>query len=806
MEISKLARESRSGRSLATSVVLANLLLLIGPRAVSAAPSLVRYPYLTDLQPSHVIVNFATDTVAPAATVSWRAGPGASCADSSVTATGTSMQVNGVTEYQFSAALGNLAHQSQYSYRVCQAGSDLLGADPSPVFMTGPGPSTFSFAVLGDWGDARSGNNPDQANVLQHIAESGASFVVTTGDNAYPSGSQTDYGDLLSQHQSSSGVFAPNFWKSVGAGMPAFPAVGNHGFSLASVQFTNWPEAATVGASGGRYQNDTYCCLWNTSPGNYPSTWYAFDYGPARFYVLDAAWSESNVGAAPGGVYQLDHDYHWTTTSPQYLWLANDLATHNTPLKFAFFHYPLYTDGGEPSDTYLQGAAPQLEGLLASNGVDMVFNGHAHIYERNLSSFTVPNSSPPVPLVDYVTGGGGAQLQSVIRHSAFDQYATSIYHFLLVQVNGSGQVIVTPQGEVGGTGSWGTFDVQTYNYVPPGAMSGTVTDAKNGQPISGATVSYRQGSTTTNSSGSYRLSNVAPGSYPVTASATNHLSQSQNVTVTSSQTTDQNFSLAPIPPMYTLDGYGGLHPNGTSPPLAITAYWSGWKIAHAAALLPDGSGGYVLDGYGGLHPFGSTASIVGEAYWSGWDIARDVVLLPTSSGTSPAGYTLDGYGGVHPFGKAPPVHGASYFGFDIAKRIALLSDGSGGYVLDGYGGLHPFAVGSSPQPPPVVSVYWPNWNIARDVILTPGSTGTTVAGFTLDGYGGLHPFGLESPPTGFPYWNWDIARAVRFADSSRPSSPAGWVLDGYGGVHPFGGAPAQSGPYFGFDIAVQLIR
>ena len=44
----------------------------------------------------------------------------------------------------------------------------------------------------------------------------------------------------------------------------------------------------------------------------------------------------------------------------------------HTPLKLAFFHYPLHVDnGGEPTDTYLDGPN-SLEGLLATNNVDIV--------------------------------------------------------------------------------------------------------------------------------------------------------------------------------------------------------------------------------------------------------------------------------------------------------------------------------------------------------------------------------------------------------------------------------------------------
>ena len=79
---------------------------------------------------------------------------------------------------------------------------DLLGTDPSisfdaqlPTGATAP----FSFAVLGDFGavgTTQAGVDNRQADVMAQIAKSGVRFAVGTGDTAYPSGSQSNYGDL----------------------------------------------------------------------------------------------------------------------------------------------------------------------------------------------------------------------------------------------------------------------------------------------------------------------------------------------------------------------------------------------------------------------------------------------------------------------------------------------------------------------------------------------------------------------------------------------------------------------------------
>ncbi|WP_193767561.1 carboxypeptidase regulatory-like domain-containing protein [Halorientalis pallida] len=79
-----------------------------------------------------------------------------------------------------------------------------------------------------------------------------------------------------------------------------------------------------------------------------------------------------------------------------------------------------------------------------------------------------------------------------------------------------------------------------------GTISGTVLDA-NGNAIAGATVSADGVTTTTATDGSYSLS-IAPGTYDVTASATDFLSATQSATVTENNVTDVDFTLEAEPP------------------------------------------------------------------------------------------------------------------------------------------------------------------------------------------------------------------------------------------------------------------
>jgi hypothetical protein len=484
----KVVRYRRVLAVLVAALVALSVLVALGasPASAASASQLTRYPYLTDVvsagSTDNATVNFATDSTITAAFV--KIGSVGSCSGTNRTGSKTGTTVNGVAENLWKVKFTGLTPGTSYCYRVLAGsptspGADLLGSDSSPVFKTPPAPgsgSSFTFAVWGDMGATNAnGTNPDQANLDQQIAASGAQFAFGTGDTAYPSGSQTNYGDLFQTGANISTVFAPNFFKNIGDGIPMYNALGNHGLSATFLNV--WPQPTAPTLSGGRYQMDTYCCVNGTNSASYPSAWYAFSVANARFYVLDATWANGNLGT--GDLFSDDYAAHWTTSSPEYQWLANDLAAHPGGLKFAIFHFPMYSENAtETTDTYLHSGGTSLTDtpdslatLLSQNGVQFVFNGHAHIYERN-------SKQPGESFVSYITGGGGAPLEPVSKCQSFGAYAigwsptsnkgsscgaatkptsaSQVYHFLLVTVSGS-TVTVAPTNENGQT-----FDVQTY--------------------------------------------------------------------------------------------------------------------------------------------------------------------------------------------------------------------------------------------------------------------------------------------------------------------------------------------------------
>ena len=104
---------------------------------------------------------------------------------------------------------------------------------------------------------------------------------------------------------------------------------------------------------------------------------YTFKKGNVRFFALDSNYFDQT---------QAD-------------WLERTLAESKEDWKICFFHHPLYSSGGRHgSEVDLRA---QLEPLFLKYGVQVVFAGHEHFYER----------LKPQKGIHYFVNGGGAKLR-----------------------------------------------------------------------------------------------------------------------------------------------------------------------------------------------------------------------------------------------------------------------------------------------------------------------------------------------------------------------------------------------------------
>jgi predicted phosphodiesterase len=101
-----------------------------------------------------------------------------------------------------------------------------------------------------------------------------------------------------------------------------------------------------------------------------------FKQGNVRFFVIDSNY--------------LDPE--------QVKWLEKELSESGSDWKIAYFHHPLYTTARRGPEVELRAV---LEPLFVKHGVDVVFTGHEHIYER----------LQPQKGIYYFTVGGAAKLR-----------------------------------------------------------------------------------------------------------------------------------------------------------------------------------------------------------------------------------------------------------------------------------------------------------------------------------------------------------------------------------------------------------
>ena len=134
-----------------------------------------------------------------------------------------------------------------------------------------------------------------------------------------------------------------------------------------------------------------------------------------RFYALFNMNGEEYFRFEKGNVafYSLNSNY---MDKRQLDWLTGKLATDGNKWKITFFHHPPFSSGGRHgSDEKMREA---LHPLFVKHGVDVVFTGHDHFYER---------IKPQDGITYFVAGAGGKiragdiKKNSPLTASAFDR-------------------------------------------------------------------------------------------------------------------------------------------------------------------------------------------------------------------------------------------------------------------------------------------------------------------------------------------------------------------------------------------------
>jgi hypothetical protein len=274
-----------------------------------------------------------------------------------------------------------------------------------------PAGEPFTFAVLGDSGKG----NQQQYRLAAQIAATDPDLVLHTGDLVYPCGERRDYRERF---------FAP--YREIIRSVNFWPSLGNHDLYEPSYG-QPYLEVFELPESG--------------PPELPPERNYWFDYADARIAIVDSNLEEPALRdqVAP--------------------WLESVLAESSALWKFVVFHHPPYTGGHYPPDEKIQRT---LVPVFESTGVDIVFNGHDHMYERTCAiragepvdagPTSMPGDSRGVVYI--VTGAGGARLYEALPPEQRPAYIAAlnnqIHSFTHVSIAGNELTLdqITLDGEV----------------------------------------------------------------------------------------------------------------------------------------------------------------------------------------------------------------------------------------------------------------------------------------------------------------------------------------------------------------------
>jgi acid phosphatase type 7 len=163
-----------------------------------------------------------------------------------------------------------------------------------------------------------------------------------------------------------------DFYKPILSNVPFAAALGNHEFDEDPVNQQKTRDVHLLKITSPPTQAESGGIASGTK------AYYSFDQGNTHFVNLDSYGMDD-------GKYPL-----YDTLSTQYKWLNQDLAANKSLWTIVFFHHPPYTKRGHDSDSEeeLRLLRQTLVPIFDKYNVDLVLNGHSHIYER---SFLIKN-------------------------------------------------------------------------------------------------------------------------------------------------------------------------------------------------------------------------------------------------------------------------------------------------------------------------------------------------------------------------------------------------------------------------------
>jgi len=333
--------------------------------------------------PKYIHLTWNTDNLAHTIVVTWSTtGSGSgdnvyyrnSSSQYKYSTAGSHHTYSGSSLYVHDVLLSGLSPETTY-YFICGGTG---GNSTERAFHTAPTTSSPITFVAG--GDSQTNGAPRE-QVSRMMATYNPSFVLRTGDYCES--------DTISEWSSWLADVENHWIGSNGLTIPLIGAIGNH--------------------EGSR---NNYYGQFNF-PGN--EMWYSLNWGSDLHIIVLS--SENAI------------------TGEQLTWLKQDLAANqDAKWKVVLFHQPPYSSGLHGSSTSIRNAwCP----LFDQYGVDLVFNGHDHDYERSKPIYNQAIVPDATDGTTYIVGGGwGAPLRSV-GTNWWTAYSRSIHHFMVVKIDGN---------------------------------------------------------------------------------------------------------------------------------------------------------------------------------------------------------------------------------------------------------------------------------------------------------------------------------------------------------------------------------
>ncbi|MGC9034797.1 MAG: metallophosphoesterase [Verrucomicrobiia bacterium] len=259
--------------------------------------------------------------------------------------------------FQYEAKITGLEPDTRYYYAVYDGDIRLTPSDDSYSFRTPPHCGTqkpIRFWVVGDSGTARKMQYLVYKSAFRQAQKEGKmfDFIIHVGDIAYMNGKDMEF---QTRHF--------NMYAEALRNLVCWTTLGNHeGYSCKSDK-----------GIGPYY--DAHILPTKGEAGGVPSgteSYYSFDWGRVHFICLDS------------------FDMNRKTNAPMAQWLKKDLEKTKKDGKsdwiVAFFHHPAYTMGSHDGikEKEMLEMRRYIMPILEQGGVDVVFTGHSHTYERTM--------------------------------------------------------------------------------------------------------------------------------------------------------------------------------------------------------------------------------------------------------------------------------------------------------------------------------------------------------------------------------------------------------------------------------------